>query len=59
MQDACYQTPQSCLANQIEDLYTADTTAAAQGQTPRYLITRYGAGNSGGKQVRQAPRTAL
>ncbi len=51
-QDACYQHLQSCLANQIKDLHTADTVAAAAGKTPQYLITRYGAGNNGGKQAR-------
>ena len=51
-QDACYQQPQSCLTNQIKDLYTADTVAAAAGRTPHYLVTRYGAGNNGGKQAR-------
>ena len=51
-QDACYRQPQSCLANQIKDLYTTDMAAAKAGKTPQYLVTRYGAGNNGGKQAR-------
>ena len=50
-QDACYKPPGSCLANQLKDLYTADVALVAKGSTPLHFITRYGGGNTGGKQA--------
>ena len=50
-QDACNLLPQSCLANQLKDLYTADQARVAAGQTPLYFITRYGGGANNSNQV--------
>ena len=47
----CNQLPQSCLGNQLKDLYNADMARVAAGQTPQYFISRYGGGGSGGNQV--------
>ena len=51
MQNACYQLPQTCLANQLDDLTVADLARAAAGTTPLYLVGRYGGGTSASTQV--------
>lgn len=51
-QNACYQLPGTCLANQLDDLTTADLARAAAGTTPLYLVGRYGGGISGSTQVK-------
>lgn len=51
-QNACYQLPGTCLANQLDDLTVADLARAAAGTTPLYLVGRYGGGVSGSTQVK-------
>jgi len=51
VQNACYQLPGTCLANQLDDLTVADLARAAAGTTPLYLVGRYGGGISGSTQV--------
>ncbi len=52
VQNACYQLPGTCLANQLDDLTVADLARAAAGTTPLYLVGRYGGGISGATQVK-------
>ena len=52
MQNACQQVPQTCLANQLDDLTRQDLARAAAGTTPLYLVGRYGGGISGSTQAR-------
>lgn len=51
VQNGCQQVPQTCLANQLDDLTQADLARAAAGTTPIYLVGRYGGGISGATQV--------
>ena len=51
VQNACQQVPQTCLANQLDDLTRQDLARAAAGTTPLYLVGRYGGGISGSTQV--------
>lgn len=52
VQNACYQLPGTCLANQLDDLTVADLARAAAGTTPLYLVGRYGGGITGSTQVK-------
>ena len=51
LQNACQQVPQTCLANQLDDLTRQDLARAAAGTTPLYLVGRYGGGISGSTQA--------
>lgn len=51
LQNGCQQVPQTCLANQLDDLTQADLARAAAGTTPIYLVGRYGGGTPGATQV--------
>lgn len=51
MQNACSQPVNSCLANQLSDLATADDKRVAAGSTPQYYVSRWGGGRAGAKQA--------
>ena len=51
LQSGCNQLPQTCLANQLNDLTVADLARQAAGTSPLYLVGRYGGGISGSTQV--------
>lgn len=51
LQNGCQQVPQTCLANQLDDLTRQDLARAAAGTTPLYLVGRYGGGIPGSTQA--------
>ncbi|PRW58208.1 generative cell specific-1 [Chlorella sorokiniana] len=49
--NVCRSPQGACLANQLRDLYIADQQRMNRGETPLYLIGRYGGGPQNGEQV--------